>query len=192
MNKVIDIVGNNHLFHEGTVDQGMYGSAPYVAYNGSTNYSHNKSDVLHGANGLTAGGWFLASAGDHLMGIWGEEFCWKLYLDVGVTPYFVVSDDGSSTYDVNGLDIDNTKWNHFVGRFDPSNEVAIFVNGVKYSSPSAPANIHTGLAYFSIGGEVYNSFWMTGRASNCFVCQAVVPDAQLQILYQMSKNLYGR
>lgn len=192
MNKIIDLTGNNNLVHEGVVDQGMYGSATYVNYNGTDIYSHHQSDALKGTGGLTAGGWFLVSGGDHLMGVWGSEFCWKLYLDLGVTPYFVVSDDGSTTYDISGLDIDNTRWNFLVGKFEPEVEVALFVNGVKYSNPSSPASLLNGANYFTIGGDIVNNLWATGRASSCFVCQAVVPDAQLRILYHMSKNLYGR
>jgi len=194
MNKIIDIVKGNNLIHEGTPDQGNYGIAPYTVYDGSGNFSHNKGAVLRGINGLTAGGWFNMPFPDTLMGVWQfpTNQCWRLYVSSSI-PSFSVSSIGSDTITISGSTWSTTQWNFIVGKFDPANsELAIFVNGTKFSNFLAPSSLFNSTAGFAIGGDVFGNNLSIGKASNCFVSQAPVLDSQIVLLYQISRNLYGR
>lgn len=194
MNKIIDIVKGNHLIHEGTPDQGNYGIAPYTVYDGSTNFSHNKGGLLQGINGLTAGGWFNMTFPDTLMGVWQfpTNQGWRLYVSSSL-PSFAVSSTGSNTISISGSAITSSVWNFIVGKFDPANsELSLFVNGTKFSNFSAPSSLFSSTAGFAIGGDTVGNNLSIGKASNCFVCQASVLDSQIVLLYQISRNLYGR
>lgn len=194
MNKIIDIIKGNNLIHEGTPDQGNYGVAPYTVYDGSGNFSHNRGAILRGVNGLTAGGWFNMTFPDRLMGVWKfpNNHCWLLAVSSFI-PYFAVSDTGSNSITISSSSAISSQWNFIVGKFDPANsELALFVNGTKFSNFSAPSSLFNSTAGFAIGGDALGNNLSIGKASNCFVSQAPVLDSQIVLLYQISKNLYGR
>lgn len=194
-NRIIDILGTNHLIHEGSPDQGNYGISPYVTYDGIGNYSHNKSGNLKGIDGLTAGGWFMDTGGaDTLMGVWvfPANQCWRLFVSVSV-PTFTVSSTGSDTIGIASVAIVSNQWNFIVGKFDPANsELAIFLNGIKYSNFSAPSQLFNSTAGFAIGGDPNGNNLSIGRASNCFMCESAVSDSQINLIHSMSKHLYGK
>lgn len=194
MNKIIDIASGNNLIHEGTADQGNYGIVPYTIYDGSSNFSHHKGNNLKGIDGLTAGGWFNMTFPDTLMGVWQfpSNQGWKLSITSSL-PSFAVSSTGSNTISISGSAVTSGVWNFIVGKFDPANsELAVFVNGTKFSNFSAPSALFNSTAGFAIGGDAFGNNLSIGKASNCFVCQAPVLDSQIVLLYQISRNLYGR
>lgn len=192
--RIIDICRAYDLTHAGVSDQGSYGMAPYVTYNGSTNYSSKPPGALRGINGLTVGGWFQMTSGDTLMSVWlsAANFCWRLFVK-GSVPTFYVSGNGSSSINVAATAITAGQWNHVIGRYTPSSQIAIFLNGVKtVNTTSVPASLFNASANFAIGGNSAGGELLTGKASLCFLCHEPLADEQITILYQMSRHLYGR
>lgn len=192
-NRVIDVARLHDLTHEGAADQGNYGMAPYIAYNGSTNYSHRAAGALKCLNGFTAGGWFQATSGDSLMGVWsaGANQCWRLFMN-GLAPTLYVSSTGANSFSVAAAAITAGRWTFVVGRYTPSSELAIFVDNVKViNTTSIPAALFNANAEFSIGSNSGGTELLTGKASLCFVSHEPLADAQLTILYQIGRNLYG-
>ena len=88
-NRIIDIARGHDIIHNGTVDQGSYGMAPYIAYNGSSNYGTRPAGALKGLNGFTVGGWFQMTSGDFLMGVWqtAANQVWRLYVNVSAPTF---------------------------------------------------------------------------------------------------------
>lgn len=193
-NRIVDALQLQPLVHEGTVDQGGYGAAPYVAYDGNTNYSYRPAGALKGLDGFTAGGWFQFASDGMLIGAWaGAPNCaWQLYVATG-TVILQISDDGTAVTSVSAAAAAIDTWHFIVGRFTPSTVLDLFMNGVKYTEDtSIPANIYDASANFTIGGDSAGSNLVEGKASNCFFCSAVLLDAQISVLYETSRHLYGR
>lgn len=192
-NIIVDVANGHNLTHEGTLDSGSYGLAPYVAYNGSTNYSHrDASTPFKGLTGFTAGGWFRAGASDFLMGVWHNTTAnrvWKLYTNGGFVALTVR--DASTAYTVADVTAIGSGWFHVVGRYNPSTEIAIFVNGVKTTyTTSIPAALQNGASIFSIGMSTSSGDWLTGRASQCFFSNEVLADGYIATVYGLSRSLY--
>jgi hypothetical protein len=191
-NRVIDIIRSHDLTHEGTADQGSYGMAPYVSYNGSTNYSHRAAGALKGLNGFTAGGWFQMTSGDSLMGVWsaGANQCWRLFVNSSA-PTLYVSSTGANSFSVAAANIVAGAWYLVVGRYTPSSELAIFLNNVKVTNTtSIPASLFDAAAEFSLGSNASGGEKLTGKASNCFMSHEPLADAQLTVLFEMGRRLY--
>lgn len=192
-NRVIEAIRSQDLTHEGTVDQGSYGIAPYVAYNGSTNYSQRPAGALLGINGLTAGGWFQMTSGDSLMGVWsaGANQCWRLFVN-GSVPTFYVSGTGANSFSVASATITVGQWYFVVGRYTPSTEIAIFLSGAKYTSTTTiPASLFAASANFSIGSNSGGTELLTGKASMCFVSHEPISDDYINILFQIGRTVFG-
>lgn len=192
-NRIGDAYRSHDLKHEGVVDQGQYGMAPYVTYNGLTSYSHRPSVALRGIDGLTAGGWFRTLASGFLMGVWVESLdrCWKLGTNVNNQPVFSVSNDGSLSFSVTGSIIPDATWTHIVGRYTPSTDISIFINGAKtsFTSPSVPTQLYTTAAEFMVGGN--GSEFLNGRASMAFMSALPLADNYISLIYQLSRKTFN-
>lgn len=85
-------------------------------------------------------------------------------------------------------------WFFAVGRFRPSQEIAIFVNGVKVvNTVSIPASLYSGVASFLIGAkdEGAAATLLHGGSSLNFLCAANLPDGIINGLYQHTRALFG-
>ncbi len=193
-NRIIDIARSQDLTHEGTADQGNFGMAPYVAYNGSANYSHRPAGALKAINGLTCGGWFQMTSNDHLMGAWqtAANQVWRLFVNSSA-PTFYVSSTGANTFSVAAANVTAGQWYFVAARYTPSTELAIWLNGTKTTNTtSIPASLFDSTtARFSIGGDHAGANLLTGKAALCWVAHEPLPDNYLTILFQMSRHLYN-
>ena len=101
-----------------------------------------------------------------------------------------ITDDGT-TFDTVTSTATTSGWTFAVGRFDPSTELAVFVNGVKaVNTSSIDASIYDGNGNFNIGAWA-GSLLLTGDASICFLCAAYLSDDMIGALFQQSRALYG-
>lgn len=192
-NRVVDAIQQHSLLHQGVVDQGSYGMAPYTAYNGSTNYSYRPSEGLKGTSGMTVGGWFQMTSGDTLMGVWAASAnqCWRLFVNSS-TPTFYVSSTGANSFSVASVAITAGQWYFVVGRYTPSVEISIFLNGVKYTNTtSIPASLFNASANFAIGSNSGGTELLTGKASFCFVSHEPLSDDYLTILFNLGRSIFG-
>lgn len=194
-NRIIDVAHGHHLTMIGTVDQGSYGTAPYVAFNGSTDYARSQAGVVKGINGLTCGGWFQMTSGDTLMSVWQESTnkVWKLYT-FSTAPAFSVSDDGSAEDGVfSSATITAGAWTFIAARYTPSTEIAIWKGVTKtVNTTSIPASLYdSATAEFVVGGIHGGSDLLTGKASMVWLTHEPLTDMQIRTIYEMSRNLYG-
>ena len=87
-------------------------------------------------------------------------------------------------------------WYHVAGKFDPSTEKAVLVNGNKTTAATALALLNvTDFANLQIGGRDDNAGGstenMTGRVCFAFLCCTVLPDSTIQSLYHQTRAMFG-
>lgn len=193
-NRIIDIARGHDIIHNGTVDQGSYGMAPYIAYNGSSNYSQRVAGALKGLSGFTVGGWFQMTGSDTLMAVWSPSLnqVWRLYVN-GSAPTFYVSSTGANSFSVAAANITAGQWYFVAARYTPSTELAIWLNDTKTTNTtSVPASLYDSTsAAFTIGSDHGGSNLLTGKASLCWMSHEPLADNHLTLLFQMSRHLYG-
>jgi hypothetical protein len=186
-----------------------YNLAPYMDFTAVTSqYLEFVDDVqfdilgseAYVANpGLTLGGWFWCDAPS--MGaqvgfiakydVTANQRAYALYKFTTDLVTMLVSTDG-----VNNVIIAHTtamvvnSWNHVVGRFTPSTELAIFLNNVKVTNVAAiPASVFNSSASLRVGD--IRATYLDGRASQCFICASALSDALIGNLYQQSRAMFG-
>jgi hypothetical protein len=150
---------------------------------------------------LTLGGWFwfdTQSTGNltGLMGKWMEAGNQRAYvlrkLDSDKLS-FDISIDGSVETTINdgGANYAISHWFFIVGRFTPSTELALFVNGTWYSEDtSIPASIHNSTNDFYVGR--YNGTnYLDGRMCHMFLSAYAIPDVFIEANYAHTKALFG-
>jgi len=149
--------------------------------------------------GLTMGGWFNFSnayaAPESAMSKWGVAAGSMSYLlrrTAGNVMTFGVDLGGASS--VSSVQtISSATWYFLVGRFDPSTEVAVFIDDTdkQINVAGIPANITNSGTAFQIGGANGITL-MTGAATLSFLCAAYLPDSHIYSLYNISKALFGK
>jgi hypothetical protein len=210
-----DISGHgHHLTYNGNPTFNYDGLIGYWDYDGTGDY-HSRLDeadlditgletyVAAAARGLTMGGYFYIDAFpaalnyDYLIGKWGagnETYLLCIYNGPPAFVLFIVRNTALGiNVSVATTLVTTGQWYSFIGRYIPSTEIALFVNGIKYTNlVNVPVSLPNTAANFVIGADsagTGNLF--DGRASHCFLCAAALSDAQINVLYQMSKRLFG-
>ncbi len=195
-NRIIDTIRGYDLLLAGAPDQGRFGMAPYVGFNGSTNYANRPAGVLKGINGFTAGGWFQVSSASVLMGVWltPNDRVWLLYMDLLVPTFYVSSDGSALSVIAHPTSLATSTWYFLAVRYTPSAEIAIWVNGTKtVNTSSIPAALYDSpTTEFVIGGtHAGASALLTGKASMCWMCSEPLDDAYLTMLFETSRHLFS-
>jgi len=142
--------------------------------------------------GLTLGGWFLfdtigVDAG--LISKFGAagQRSYMLEQRSSDTVQLRVSVDGTALIDVTSGVITTAQWYFIVGRFTPSTETAIWVNGVKtVNTTSIPASIFNSTSALQIGAFA-SANTVDGRASLCFLSANALTDAVISSLFQQTR-----
>lgn len=162
-----------------------------------------ETPVWSGVRGLTLGGWFYFTSlatGDNqgLIGKYNRnavnQRSYQLFMsDATNVIDFIVSTDGTATVDVAGSAVAADNWYFCVGRFDPSTELAVFVNGVKTTNAvGVPASLFNSTAQFNIGAHSNGALALfAGIASLCFLSAMALSDTYIQALYHHSRSLFG-
>jgi hypothetical protein len=150
---------------------------------------------------LTLGGWvWLGSRGrSHVTAIIGkwyeptEDRSYVLYKDALGFITFSISESGTSLLNTITDNRDNSKvnkWHYIVGRFAPSKEIALFVDGEWYvNSTDIAASIHDSSEPFEIGR--YNrSNYFDGRLAHMFVSAEAIEDSDIEAMYAHTKAMF--
>ena len=192
------------LLRTGAPTYGYDGNA-YVQLGVATDFLYNTAPVLgitgteawiaSSLRGLTIGGWFLAdSTPTTISGLISKDGPdpqrgYILSWSATNVPGFSLSGNGSTTVGVSYSDRSLDTWYFIVGRFTPSAEVAIFVNGDKaINTTSIPAAINVSTQNFEVGRYFNdNNRIIEGRARDVFVCAAALSDETLSALYQATR-----
>jgi hypothetical protein len=149
---------------------------------------------------LTIGGWLwfdTESTGNAtgLLSKWleaGNERSYVLYKTAGNAFTFSISTDGTAVTTVGDVAANYaiSKWFFIVGRFAPSSQLALFVNGIWYTNVAAiPATIHSNQVMLN-AGRYNESNYLDGRMCHSFLCSSAVPNVFIEALYAHTKALF--
>lgn len=188
----------NRLTQVGTVPLAFDGNA-YRHTGAGINYfdggaiyglTGTETFITASLRGFTIGGWFMvdtlpaAAAGmmskDKISPQRGYTLVWK---NAG-NPALVVSSNGAATSTVDALASTLASWHFVVGRFIPSTELAIFVDGDKTTNTTAiPAQCFVSSQAFEIGRTFNdNNQVLHMKARDVFICRTALSDAILENL----------
>jgi len=154
--------------------------------------------IASGLRGLTVGGWFWSNAGGAAQGLIGKRnavvggHSYLLETSASNALSLLVSTDGNTDVTVTGTVFPTAGWFFAVGRFTPSTELKIFMNGsTATNTTSIPASIFNGSSAFQIGSFNAGVNLLVGRCALGFLCAAAVPDSILATALAMSRGLFG-
>lgn len=188
-------------------------TVPYWDYDGAGDY-HSRADeagldvlgtetyVASSLRGLTFGGWFWFNNFTGNPPIFGKyntganQRSFLLFAPAANTVGVIVDSLGTGAAGIkqanSAVSISTGAWHFILGRFTPSTELAIFVNGTKtVNTTSIVASVFNGTAPLVIGSDGGASVFMTGRCALAFLCAAALPDGLLNALFQSSRVAFG-
>lgn len=206
---ILDVSGRGStMLSVGTPQYDIFGNMCYSSFDGTTQY-HTKATnsivsitgtetyIAPARRGLTIGGWFYLNslpsvAASGLFSKWvsvGNERSYMLYLDASDLIRFAVSSDGTGVSSEASAGLFSAgQWLFIVGRFEPSVEVSIFVNGVKTAVSSSVTSIFISTAPLDIF-RAREATSLSGRAALFFIAASAVSDETIDNLYNTSKTL---
>lgn len=210
--ELADIIAANPMTNNGNAQFSFTGLFPWIDLNGSSQYfsvadtsaldiTGTESYIASAARGLTIGGWFYfdttASTVEALMSKWlgASNFSYILNRQSGGNIRFSITSGGTSAtqdfVDSSGT-VGANAWTFVVGRFTPSTELAVFVNGTKTTETSGiAASIFSGSANFEIGSLAGGSSLLNGRYGGGFLSMMALSDTVIDYLFQSTRGLPG-
>jgi hypothetical protein len=192
-----------HLQRTGSPTYGFDGNA-YIQLGVATDFLHTASSELDftgteawidpAIQGLTVGGWFMMDASSVVdRGLITKDITAPnrgfALLQKNTNQYgFFISGDGSGVSQVIGSTALVSQWQFVVGRFTPSTEVAVFVDGNKASlTTSVPAQCTVSTQNFEVGRYLANNSQIVhGKARDLFICAAALSDSLIEEVYKAS------
>lgn len=180
-------------------DNGMH----YVEFNGSTAYLTRADEAgLDITGSLTLGGIFRLDRSASSQGILGKYNATGnqrsyLLVEQSTALQFYVSSNGtaltglSSSVSYTGIGGAGS-WAFMVGRYTPSTEVAIFVNGTwTRNTTSIPASIFNSTANFQAASYGGAANFLDGAACFLFLSATAVSDTIIDRLWQKSRPFFS-
>jgi hypothetical protein len=214
-NRAVDVSGQgNHLTDNNTPLFNFDSLAPYVEFNGTTQYLNradggaaNWADITgtetyinSSVRGLTLGCWCyfdnVASADEMLIAKdnIAPNRGYFLRRNAAGTCRFGISVDGAALTSVDSVaTIGAATWTLVVGRFMPSASLDVWVNTVIASNLAAiPASIFDSAADLKIGAvRAVPLLFMDGRQSLDFICAAALSNGIILSLFEQTKAMFG-
>lgn len=214
--RVMDLSGlEMHLDNiavDGAVTSGYENLVPFISLpgggpGGATYLQHiddpvfdiigNESWIGAAYWGLTIGGWFKIDDLGAEEGLMSKENgagqrSYYLYKTAADNIEFTVSSNGVAVFTVTstGTILADT-WYFIVGRYDPSTELAVFINNVKTTNVVAiPATLFNSTANFRIG-FITTSFSADMLLSLCFLSAMQLSDGIIDSLYAQERGAFG-
>lgn len=190
--------GIRTVTNNGGVSRGIYNDlVPYADFDGTNDYFSRTAAADTAISGaMTLGGWLWldsVAASQILMAryVAGSNQSYFLQYSAGVGARFGVSGNGTTDQAVASSNLTTGAWYHVVGRYMPSTEIAVFVNGAKTTNTtSIPASLFGGSAQFTIGALNGASQFLDGRAALCFLGAAALSDNQILDLYYAARPYF--
>lgn len=201
--RLMDLSGQGrHLTNNNAAPRAILGSGtPYATLNGTTQYFSRADEAgLDITGALTIGGFFYTTS---LVAI-AALIC-KDNSSASQRAYTLSTLNGNvfmntfplgTTASIVNLSSTNTigtgEFFFAAGRFTPSAELAVLLNGIWTKSTSGiPAALFNSSAALTIGALANPSSYLPGRLGACFVCAAALPDSLLEGLHDLGRPLYG-
>ncbi len=184
------------LTQVGTCETGYDGNS-FVHLGNGTNYLNRATGfgitgletwVTASLRGLTLGGWFMVdttpttSSGLISKDAPAANRGYSLTYDTADQPGFNMSGTGAAILSAVGQGVQTGQWHFIVGRFIPSTEVAVIVDGDKAVNTTAiPASEFVSSQPFEIGRFFAdNNRVIHGKVRDVFVCAAALSDALIE------------
>lgn len=194
------------LTNVSSLQYGVYnGLVPYAIHDGSADYLTRATEAgLEITGALTFGCWVrvndITGGTYSIIGKNNTTGNQKSFIINRGTPPFNLFAFGVSSTGANGFDVNSTVipaddvWFHVVGRYTPSTELAIFVNGVKTTNTtSIPASIFNSSSAFRVGANGAGTEVLDGDTALPFLCAGALSDTLIQyILWHGQRALFGR
>jgi hypothetical protein len=160
----------------------------------------NEAYILGAYRGMTLGLWvnfesLIASTQQVLMSKWntsGQRAYQIVVASADDELRFSVSTDGSAVVSVDSnIEPIVSKWYFIVGRFDPSAELAIFINDtVVKETTGVPATLHNSSEEFEISSNGGGGNYGYLIASMAFITTTQLPDPIIRRLYYRTRPLF--
>ena len=170
--------------------------AAIATFNGTTQYfGRTLNTDFAFTSTITMGIWvFPASiAATNFFGKTGAsgQFGYGLQFD-GTTGRFYVSSNGTAvTSVISTVPLATSKNWCIVGRYIPSTEMAIWINGVKVvNTTSIPASVFNNTAVFQVGAASGNAQFYNGVASYPWISSEAVPDRMIDLYFQALRPMF--
>lgn len=144
--------------------------------------------VTASLRGLTVGGWFMVDgtpaidggliSKEGVVGNAGYALIWR----TSNAPTFTCSNTGSDAFTATAPASTQTQWHFLVGRFLPSTEVAVFVDGDKtVNVASIPASVNVSTQNTEVGRRSNNNASIVhAKARDVFVCASALSDELIE------------
>ena len=192
---VVEHGGSGIILNEtGVCPTGYDGVSPYAHLGNGTNYVHSANAILGVTGtetfiettlrGLTIGCWLqvdaLPAVAGGILGKFGilTNYGYALIVEGGgeITNY--ISANGSALTYAQSAPVSVGEWIFVTGRFDPSTEVSVFVNGVKTVNTTAiPSSCNVSTQNFEMGRSGNSaSRLLHSRTRDAFVCAAALSE----------------
>ena len=188
-------VGTNPVGYDGHPYRTTGGGTNYLKYDPGWFLSGIEAYIDPTIRGFTIGGWFnintlpAANAGLISKDAPTPERGYRIQLSsAGVDFLFGMSGNGTSVSNATLLNPGLGQWIFAVGRFTPSTEVALFVNGAKSVNTTAiPASAFNSSQNFEVGRyNNDNDRIFDGRLRDVFVCRAALDDETIEEIRETS------
>lgn len=166
----------------------------YLSATGAYGMTGLETFVSSSIRGFTLGGWFmidsLPGTADGLIsrdGISPQRGYNLLYKSTGAFR-FGMSGNGAAVFGVDSPSFPISVWTFAVGRFTPSTEIAVIVNGDKSILDVAiPASCNVSTQAFEVGRwGALDANIVHAKARDLFVCRSALSDEQIETLRQSS------
>lgn len=205
----LDLSGQGRtLSYNGNPTYNVSGLVPYIDLDGAGDYLSRAdeaglrilgTETIYAAalRGLTVGGWFYPTANatdEGLISKWvaaGNQRSFMLKKSAANARDFSITTDGATVVSASGGTITMNTWHYIVGRFDPSTELAAWLDNVKVTNGAGiPASIFNSNSAFEIGRyDAGNAF--NGNVSVGFLCATALPDRIITALYEHTRTWFG-
>lgn len=199
---VLDLSGQGRtLTFNGTVNVSIYNDfVPYLDFNGTTGFlSRADESGLDIVGTLFFGGWFWADTGaaiGALISKWSNVAANQSYAlrYTGSNTVQVLIGDGVTAKTLTStVAFSNDAWHCVFGRYSPSAELAIFVDGIwTKNTSSVPAALVNSAQQLEIGRlNVTNGQFLDGRAGKLAISAAAPSDTFVNYLHARDRVIYG-
>lgn len=126
----------------------------------------------------------------------GNQRSWLLFSPAANTLGFIVDSLGTGAAGLQQANTPGTMvagvWHFIVVRWKPSTEMAIFVDGVKYSiTASIPATMFAGTSSFDIATDGGHATHANIRVALAALCATQLSDAQIDTMFQRTRRAFG-
>lgn len=174
---------------------------PYFSFNGTSQYLSRADEAGFDLTAHTTfGGWFNSNnLTNNSALICKDNFganqrSYLLSLQTTgavVCDVFPLGTSASAVVVTSSNVVTASSWFFAVGRYTPSTELAIFLNGVKtINTTTIPAANFSGTAAFTIAALADPTSYFPGKATMCFLCASALSDTTIAKLFNSTRMYF--